>query len=159
MLQRAWPLASDFHCLGTQFRPQSKVWGLVWLLWIHSILWDGFLSMWRFVRWLFKHVAFCEMALWVCGVLWDGFISTWRYVRWLFVYVAFCQMAFSVMAFLTVAFLQEYPWLTLEGWKYFRLVDFKIMDLETLRFCTFWGPFLNQFSKLDKIIQFTCFIT
>ena len=36
---------------------------------------------------------------------------------------------------------------------------FKIMDLQTLSFCTFWGPSLHQFSKLDKIIGFTWFIT
>ena len=39
------------------------------------------------------------------------------------------------------------------------ILGFKIMDFETLRFCTFWGPCLNQFSKLDRIIQFTWFIT
>ena len=33
------------------------------------------------------------------------------------------------------------------------------MDLETLSFCTFRGPSSNYFSKLDKIIEFTWFIT
>ena len=39
------------------------------------------------------------------------------------------------------------------------ILSFKMMDFETLNFCTFWGPSLSDFEKLDKITDFAWFIS